>query len=129
ASAVQPLLVPGLDYRYTPGTPVAGGELTLSVNAQNLYRSTLSKSVIAPLPGQPKPNPDPNKTTEVNFPGVAGSTGRLTAEAEWRRSFIAPGGLMLSPMLALRGDAIYANLSAATTNDIAKTTIAGAPVP
>ena len=128
-SAVQPLLAPGLDYRYTPGTPVAGGELTLSVNAQNLYRSTLSKSVIAPLPGQPKPNPDPNKTTEVNFPGVAGSTGRLTAEAEWRRSFIAPGGLMLSPMLALRGDAIYANLSAATTNDIAKTTIAGAPVP
>jgi LPS-assembly protein len=77
---------------------------------------------ISPLPGQPR------RPTDLNILGVEGATGRLTAEAEWRRSFITPGGLMLSPLLALRGDAIYASLSPATTTAIANTTIAGTPV-
>src|SRR5690606_20801404 len=32
--------------------------------------------------------------------------GRVTAEAEWKRSYMAPGGLMLTSILHARGDAI-----------------------
>ena len=115
-SETQPWLLPGLDYTYTPDTPVAGGELTFNVNAQNIYRSTLSTAPTALIAG-------------TNIPGVAGSTGRLTAEAEWKRSIVAPGGLMLTPLLAVRGDAIYANLSAATNATISGVTVGGVPVP
>jgi LPS-assembly protein len=40
---------------------------------------------------------------------VDGQTGRLTAEAEWRRNLIAPGGVVVTPLLHARSDAIYAN--------------------
>lgn len=112
---LQPWVLPSFDYAYTPDMPVAGGELNIDVNAQNIYRSTLHTTPTALIAGQ-------------NIPGVAGATGRLTAEAEWRRSFVTSGGLMLTPLLALRGDAIYANLSAATTAAIAGSTIGGVPV-
>ena len=112
---LQPWVLPSFDYAYTPDMSVAGGELNIDVNAQNLYRSTLHTTPTAIIAGQ-------------NIPGVAGATGRLTAEAEWRRSFITPGGLMLTPLLALRGDAIYANLSAASTAAIAGATVGGVPV-
>lgn len=112
---LQPWVLPSFDYAYTPDMPVAGGELNIDVNAQNIYRSTLHTAPTALIAGQ-------------NIPGVAGATGRLTAEAEWRRSFVTSGGLMLTPLLALRGDAIYANLSAATTAAIAGSTIGGVPV-
>ena len=123
-AGVQPLVLPSFDYAYTPDAPVAGGELNIDVNAQNLYRPTLHTAPISPLPGQSLPIP----TTDINVPGIQGSTGRLTAEAEWKRSFIAPGGLVLTPLLALRGDTIYTNFSAATTGAIAGTTIGGVPV-
>lgn len=115
-SELQPWLLPGFDYTYIPDAPVAGGELTLNVNAQNIYRPNLSTLPTALIAG-------------TNIPGVAGATGRLTAEAEWKRSIIAPGGLVVTPLLAVRGDAIYANLSPATTAAISGVTIGGAPMP
>lgn len=120
---LQPWVLPTFDYSYTPDMPVAGGELNIDVNAQNIYRSTLQTTSTSPLPGQVVV-----PATDINIPGVAGATGRLTAEAEWRRSFITPGGLMLTPLMALRGDAIYANLSAATAGAIAGATAGGVPV-
>jgi LPS-assembly protein len=52
--------------------------------------------------------------------GIEGSSTRLTAEAEWKRSFITPGGLMLTPILHARTDAIgvdYDGNSAAAINN------------
>ena len=43
-------------------------------------------------------------------PGVEGRSGRLTGEVEWKRTFIAPGGLAVTPLLALRGDGHFVDL-------------------
>jgi LPS-assembly protein len=88
----QPWVLPSLDYSYTPNEPVAGGELTFNANLQSLYRS---EQYVSPLAIQ----------------GIGGSDTRLTAEVKWRRQFITDLGIVITPSLGLRGDAIYANYS------------------
>lgn len=45
----------------------------------------------------------------ARIPGFSGTNVRLTTEAEWKRTFITPAGLVITPLLALRGDAIGTN--------------------
>ena len=112
---VQPWVLPSFDYTRKADEPVAGGELTLNVNAQNLYRSNLQTTPTALVAG-------------TNIPGVQGANGRLTTEVEWRRTFVSPGGLLVTPLLAVRGDAIYSNLSATTVAAMAPITVGGVPI-
>ncbi|TIO00188.1 MAG: LPS assembly protein LptD, partial [Mesorhizobium sp.] len=42
-----------------------------------------------------------------NVRGLEGQSSRLTAEAEWKRTFTTDDGLQLTPLLAFRGDAGY----------------------
>lgn len=85
-----------LDYSFTAPQPVLGGELKADINLTNVRRNRLDQ-ITTPL--------------GVNrFPGLEGSSHRLTAETEWKRSFIAPGGLVLTPLLAARGDAVGLNM-------------------
>jgi LPS-assembly protein len=93
----QPWVLPTLDYSYTPDQPVMGGELNVDVNAREIKRDTLDT--------------DP---TEPAVRGIEGDNGRLTAEAEWKKSIVTPGGMVISPLLALRGDAEYSNMTAST---------------
>jgi LPS-assembly protein len=93
----QPWVLPSLDYAYTPTQPVAGGELNFDVNLQALHRE---KSDNSPFTGVTRPD---------YLAGVEGNTGRLTAEAEWKRTFISSSGLVITPLLALRGDGMYAD--------------------
>ncbi|MEX0955611.1 MAG: LPS-assembly protein LptD [Rhizobiaceae bacterium] len=117
---VQPWVLPLLDYSYTPDRSIAGGELNIDINAQSLRRGALSTTPTAPVtPG----------VIDANIPGVQGSMTRLTAEAEWKRNVIVPGGLVLTPILHVRGDAIFQNLSAATRAAINGFTVDGAAVP
>jgi LPS-assembly protein len=105
----QPWVLPTLDYSYTPDTPVMGGELNIDVNLRSLYRDTLD---VANFAGSTGP--------QTAIRGIEGSSTRLTAEAEWKRSFITPGGLMLTPILHARTDAIgvdYDGNSAAAINN------------
>lgn len=81
-----------LDYSYTHPEPVFGGELTADVNLTNINR---------------------NREDELEIPGVVnrfrgldGTYHRLSADVEWKRNFIVPGGLSLTPIFAARGDAI-----------------------
>lgn len=94
----QPWVMPSLDYAYTPTQSVAGGELNFDVNLQALHRDRSSCST-----------PDSRSTVcdGAYISGVEGNNGRLTAEAEWKRTFIAPNGLVITPLLALRGDGMY----------------------
>lgn len=96
----QPWVLPVLDYTYTPDTAVAGGELDIDVNAQSLYREE------GMYGGGDK------------LQGLEGESGRLTAEAEWRRSFVTSAGLVITPILHARGDAIYSNLSAGAVTQV-----------
>ncbi|MGH7005019.1 MAG: LPS-assembly protein LptD, partial [Alphaproteobacteria bacterium] len=91
----QPWVLPTLDYAYTPTQSVAGGELNFDVNLQSLYRDRSSGSGFE----------GDNRTGYIS--GVEGNDGRITAEAEWKRSFITDNGLVLTPLLALRGDGMF----------------------
>ncbi|EJM98769.1 LPS-assembly protein LptD [Phyllobacterium sp. YR531] len=92
----QPWVMPSLDYAYTPTQSVWGGELNFDVNLQALHREKRSGSNGFSL------------TDRAGYiSGIEGNDGRLTAEVEWKRTFIAPNGLVITPLLALRGDGMY----------------------
>ena len=45
------------------------------------------------------------RTCRTRVRGIEGNDGRLTAEAEWKKSLITDGGLVITPMFDVRGDA------------------------
>lgn len=95
----QPWVLPSFDYSWTAPNPVAGGELNVNLNSQLIVRS----------------NRDP-AVADINLPGAEGRSGRFTGELEWKRTFIAPGGLAVTPIFALRGDGHFVD-----TPDLART--------
>ena len=111
----QPLVLPVLDYSYTFDRPIFGGELNLDINSQNIFRTYPQATSTALIAG-------------TNVPGVGGSNGRFTAELEWKRQIVAPGGLVLTPLLAARGDGIYTGYDAATLTALNSISIGGIPV-
>lgn len=101
----QPWVLPSFDYTNIPDVAVAGGQLSLNVNARVLRRDELDQTYFTPyVPG--------SGTQRVR--GIEGESGRLTAEAEWKRSFVTDDGLVLTPLLALQGDVDYLNASSAS---------------
>ncbi|MET0359450.1 MAG: LPS-assembly protein LptD [Pararhizobium sp.] len=78
-----------LDYDYTAPQAVAGGELSATVNLTNVNRNREDSVDVFGVD---------------RFRGLEGTAHRLTAEAEWKKTFIVPGGLSLTPLLAARGD-------------------------
>lgn len=101
----QPWVLPSLDYAYIPDMSVAGGQLTINVNARAISRNDLDESFETPYD---------SSTPTQRVPGISGQSGRLTAEAEWKRTFTTDNGLQLTPLLALRGDASYLNADSAS---------------
>ncbi|WP_275790164.1 LPS-assembly protein LptD [Pararhizobium gei] len=89
-----------LDYSYTAPSPVLGGELTADVNLTNINRNREDEFEIN-LPGE----------DVYRYRGLDGTYHRLTADVEWKRNFIVPGGLSLTPIFAARGDAIGTSMS------------------
>src|SRR5690606_41323834 len=57
-------------------------------------------------------------TTLFRSRGIEGDSGRLTGEAEWKKTLITDGGLVITPLLAFQADANYANASTASLNAI-----------
>ena len=55
-------------------------------------------------------------STTVN--GIENTSSRLTAEAEWKRSFTTDGGLVMTPLLAFQADTTQANYSSASVDAI-----------
>jgi LPS-assembly protein len=78
-----------LDYEYIAPQPVLGGELSITTNITNIERDLSDRYSVR---------------GNERFRGLAGGTTRLTSELEWKRQFIVPGGLVLTPLLAARGD-------------------------
>ncbi|BCM18468.1 LPS-assembly protein LptD [Mesorhizobium sp. J8] len=109
-SAKQPWVLPSFDYAYIPDMSVAGGQLSFNVNARVISRNRLD-AVLAD-PG------DPNSVNNVR--GIEGESSRLSAEAEWKRTFTTDGGLQLTPLLAFRGDAGYVNANSESLTEIEK---------
>ena len=78
-----------LDHEYIVPQPVLGGELSVTTNLTNVDRDLADINTVL---GRDR------------FRGLEGSATRLTSEAEWKRQFVVPGGLVLTPLLAARGD-------------------------
>jgi LPS-assembly protein len=91
----QAIVHPVIDYRYFHPAPVAGGELSATVNVTSLTRtSTDHYNMLRGLP------------VTDRWPGLGGTSNRFTTEMEWKRTFVAPGGLLLTPILVARGDGL-----------------------
>lgn len=103
----QPWVFPSLDYSYTLPESVYGGELKFDVNSQVLYRKNANYAYTY---GRLEDGSWGRVNPEYpRIPGFSGTNARLTAEAEWKRTFITPSGLVITPLLALRTDAINVN--------------------
>ncbi|MGD9914564.1 MAG: LPS-assembly protein LptD [Rhizobiaceae bacterium] len=98
---LQPVVLPVIDYAYTAPRAVAGGELRFDVNAQALRRDVLDQAQSVPA-----------------VRGISGTTGRVTAEAEWKRTLVTDAGLIVTPLLHVRGDSIYVSADAASVAGI-----------
>ncbi|MBA8907191.1 LPS-assembly protein LptD [Aminobacter ciceronei] len=96
----QPWVLPSLDYAYIPDAPLAGGELSFNVNSRVIQRSDLDANLTAP-----------NGPT---IHGIEGTSSRITAEAQWKRTIVTDGGLLVTPLLAFRADGSYVDASAAS---------------
>ena len=95
----QPWVLPSLDYSWTAPNPVFGGELNVDMNVQGIARFERDQ-----------------QGAGTGIAGVEGRSGRFTSELEWKRTFIAPGGLAITPLVALRGDGHFMD-----TTDVART--------
>lgn len=78
------------DYSWTAPNAVFGGELNFDANVRGVNRNELDLVTAG--------------TGIGNVLGVSGTSGRFSAEAEWKRTIIVPGGLSVTPLFALRGD-------------------------
>ncbi len=109
----QPWVLPSLDYAYIPDASVAGGQLSLNLNSRVVLRNELDEAF----------NSRYNSNTPVlRVRGIEGDSGRLTGAAEWKKTIITDGGLVITPLLAFQADVNYANASAeslAAINDMA----------
>ncbi len=92
----QPWVLPSLDYETIASEPVAGGELAFNVNVRGISRDMADMRGVFG---------DANFATR----GLEGENARFTAETEWKRTLIAPGGLAVTPILAAQGDINYFN--------------------
>lgn len=91
AEKQQAIVYPSLDYLYYAPESVAGGELKVTSNFTNLSRRL---------------DDFYTEGTSTRFRGLEGSYSRFSSEAEWKRTFTTDEGLLLTPILAARGDVL-----------------------
>ncbi|WOH84923.1 LPS-assembly protein LptD [Bradyrhizobium sp. BEA-2-5] len=114
-----PVVAPVIDYNNVINSPIFGGEFSYKVNFTNLTRET---AVFDPITAQAADPLNPLCTTTSADPlartpsqcllrGFPGTYTRLTAEAQWRKSFTDPLGQIWTPFASLRADAINSSVS------------------
>lgn len=109
---MQPWVLPSFDYSAISDQPVAGGELSFNVNSRAMYRNRLD------VVGDPTLAPGaPGKHVSV-IHGIGGTSGRLAAEAEWKRTWLSDAGLQITPLLHFQADSTYADHSTSSVQAI-----------
>lgn len=102
-----PFVHPLLDYRYKFADPIFGGELTYNINLTSLTRQQEDYDPItaAAAASGVCDNPAAKKSpADCLLRGIDGSYTRLSAEAQWRRTFIDSYGQVFTPFLYARAD-------------------------
>ena len=100
----QAIVHPSIDYDGIIDKAIAGGQVSFTTNITALSRS----------------DEDVNVINGQNFlDGASGTQGRASAEVEWKRRIIAKGGHVVTPLLAVRGDAQAFSQTEAGIADVA----------
>ena len=91
-------VLPSADYNYILKRPVAGGELSFDANTRGIMRdATDARGTLG--------------DTIYATPGASADSWRLSAQTEWKRTFIAPGGFVFTPILHAQADTTTLNTS------------------
>lgn len=112
----QAIAHPTIDYDGIIGTSIAGGQLSYTTNVTSLSRADQDVNVI-------------NGTSFLD--GASGTQGRASAEIEWKRQIVAPGGHVITPSVSVRGDALAFNqaetsiASVADSDELARGQVTG----
>jgi LPS-assembly protein len=96
-----PIVHPVMDYTYTFGPPVFGGELGYRINTISLSRDSASFDPIATAGCAPTADPASRTCLLRGFPG---NYSRFSAETTWRRSVVDSYGQVFTPFAVLRAD-------------------------
>jgi len=102
AEKQQAIVYPSTDYHYIDPKSVYGGELSANVNFTHLSRDQASVLDNANNLG--------DSSLNDRFLGLPGSYTRLSTELQWQRTFTTDQGLVLTPLLAARGDVYGLNM-------------------
>jgi LPS-assembly protein len=98
-------------------SPILGGEFSYKTNFTSLSRETAAFDPITTLANTnglcvtASADPLARLPAQCLLRGMPGTYTRLTAEAQWRRSFTDPVGQIWTPFAILRADAIDASIS------------------
>ena len=113
-----PVVYPVIDYSNVLNYPVFGGEFSYKTNFVNLTRNDAAfdpvtttantSGLCAIASADPGARSMPNGCLLRGFPGTY---TRLTAEAQWRKSYTDPFGEIWTPFAILRADAINSDVS------------------
>lgn len=112
-----PIIHPVMDYNYTFGHPILGGELSYRMNLTSLSRqgvsfdpiTTTARSFGLCAPG----NADPAVKLPASclLRGLPGTYTRVSGETTWKRSLTDPYGQVFTPFVKLRADAAAISIS------------------
>src|SRR4051794_14842978 len=112
-----PVIHPVIDYNNVINSPILGGEFSYKTNFTSLTRDTAAFdpiTTVANLQGlclNASADPLARMPAACLLRGVPGTYTRLTAEAQWRRSFTDSIGQIWTPFAIARVDAIDASIS------------------
>jgi LPS-assembly protein len=112
-----PVIHPVMDYSNVFNSPILGGEVSYKTNFTSLSRTTAAFDPITTLANtnglclNATADPLARIPSQCLLRGMPGTYTRLTAEAQWRKSFTDPMGQIWTPFAIMRADAIDASIS------------------
>jgi LPS-assembly protein len=112
-----PVIHPVIDYSNVINHPILGGEVSYKTNFTSLSRETAAFDPITTLANTnglcttASADPLARLPSQCLLRGFPGTYTRLTAEAQWRKSFTDPIGQIWTPFAILRADAINSSVS------------------
>jgi LPS-assembly protein len=112
-----PVIHPVVDYSNVINSPIFGGEFSYKTNFTSLTRETAAFDPITTLANTnglcttASADPLARMPTQCLLRGMPGTYTRLTAEAQWRKSFTDTFGQIWTPFASVRADAIDASIS------------------
>jgi LPS-assembly protein len=112
-----PVIHPVIDYNNVINSPIFGGEFSYLTNFTSLTRDTAAFdpiTTVANLQGlclNASADPLARLPSQCLLRGMPGTYTRLTAQAQWRRSFTDSFGQIWTPFAIARIDAIDASIS------------------